>query len=52
MPTRSRRNPVVDYHVIFALLLSVLAVFAAGDIGGLGRRWAALPFVRDHAWLR
>jgi thiosulfate dehydrogenase [quinone] large subunit len=38
--------------VIFALLLITLAVVSAGDTWGLGRRWAALPVVRDHAWLR
>ncbi|MEE1786718.1 hypothetical protein PUR71_28010 [Streptomyces sp. SP17BM10] len=45
-------NPVADYHLIYALLLVALAATAAGDTWGLGRRWAALPFVRDHAWLR
>ncbi|MFI6847761.1 hypothetical protein OG535_29615 [Kitasatospora sp. NBC_00085] len=45
-------NPVADYHLVYALLLIVLAVTAAGDSWGLGRRWAALPVVRDHPWLR
>jgi thiosulfate dehydrogenase [quinone] large subunit len=45
-------NPVADYHLIYALLLVALAATAAGDTWGLGRRWAALPIVRDHAWLR
>jgi len=43
-------NPLVDYHVIYAIALIVVAVTAAGLTWGLGRRWAALPFVRDHRW--
>ena len=42
-------NPLVDYHVIYALALIVLAVTAAGNRWGLGRAWARLPFVRRHA---
>ncbi|MGW7543239.1 DoxX family membrane protein [Streptomyces sp. NPDC054770] len=45
-------NPFVDYHVIYALALIVLAAAAAGDALGLGRLWARLPVVRDHGWLR
>jgi thiosulfate dehydrogenase (quinone) large subunit len=42
-------NPVVDYHVIYALALIAVAVTHAGDRWGLGRRWARLPIVRRHA---
>ncbi|MEO5921270.1 MAG: DoxX family protein [Pseudolysinimonas sp.] len=45
-------NPVVDYHIIYALALIVIAVLAAGDTFGLGRIWRKLPFVRSQAWLR
>ncbi|MFJ3306683.1 hypothetical protein ACIPSA_26880 [Streptomyces sp. NPDC086549] len=45
-------NPFVDYHVIYAVTLIVLAAVAAGDTLGAGRLWAKLPFVRDHGWLR
>lgn len=45
-------NPLTDYHFIYAVALIVLAVTYAGDTWGLGRLWARLPFVRDHAWLR
>ncbi|MEV0537962.1 hypothetical protein [Kitasatospora sp. NPDC050463] len=45
-------NPVADYHLVYALLLIALAATGAGDTWGLGRRWAALPIVRDHSWLR
>ncbi|MEV4611571.1 hypothetical protein AB0K43_03070 [Kitasatospora sp. NPDC049258] len=45
-------NPVADYHLVYALLLIALAAVGAGDTWGFGRRWAALPIVRAHAWLR
>ncbi|MED7955084.1 hypothetical protein PUR61_24585 [Streptomyces sp. BE20] len=45
-------NPLLDYHVLYALVLIVLAVTGSGATWGLGRRWAALPVVRDNAWLR
>jgi thiosulfate dehydrogenase [quinone] large subunit len=45
-------NPVVDYHVVYAVLLIVLAAVGAGNTWGLGRIWASLPLVRNHAWLR
>ncbi|NMR21670.1 DoxX family membrane protein [Cellulomonas fimi] len=45
-------NPLVEYHVIYALVLIVSAVLLAGDTWGLGRRWARLPLVQKAAWLR
>ncbi|MFI9583857.1 hypothetical protein ACIHCQ_18885 [Streptomyces sp. NPDC052236] len=45
-------NPFVDYHLIYAVVLIVLAVTAAGSTWGLGRRWARLPFVSRNGWLR
>ena len=45
-------NPIVDYHVIYAIALIAAAVTYAGDTWGLGRLWAALPVVRRNPWLR
>jgi len=45
-------NPLVDYHVIYAVVLIALAAAGAGATLGLGRLWAELPFVRDNRWLR
>ena len=42
-------NPLVGYHVIYALALIVAAATFAGDRFGLGRSWARLPFVRRHS---
>ncbi|MEJ2854091.1 MULTISPECIES: hypothetical protein [unclassified Saccharothrix] len=50
-PTMST-NPIVDYHIVYALTLIALAWTSAGDTWGLGRRWAAIPQVHDNAWLR
>jgi thiosulfate dehydrogenase (quinone) large subunit len=44
-------NPITDYHVIYALVLVVLALSYAGHTWGLGRIWAKLPFVRKNRWL-
>jgi thiosulfate dehydrogenase (quinone) large subunit len=44
-------NPIVDYHIIYALALIALALTYAGHTWGLGRRWAGLPLVRRNRWL-
>jgi thiosulfate dehydrogenase [quinone] large subunit len=49
-PTMST-NPIVDYHLIYALVLIALALTYAGHTWGLGKRWAKLPFVRRNRWL-
>jgi thiosulfate dehydrogenase [quinone] large subunit len=43
-------NPLVDYHLIYAIVLVVLAATYAGTTWGLGRIWAKLPFVSEHRW--
>ena len=45
-------NPAVDYHIIYALALIVVAATAAGDTWGLGAWWKTLPLVRTAPWLR
>jgi thiosulfate dehydrogenase (quinone) large subunit len=42
-------NPLVDYHVIYAVALIVVAVTHAGDRFGFGRIWARLPFVQRYS---
>jgi thiosulfate dehydrogenase [quinone] large subunit len=41
-------NPVIDYHVIYAIALIVVALTHAGDRVGLGEAWARVPFVARH----
>lgn len=43
-------NPLVDYHLLYAIVLIVLAACYAGTTWGLGRRWSRLPFVQSHRW--
>ncbi len=50
-PTGST-NPIVDYHIIYALALIAVAATAVGAVWGLSRRWAALPVVQRNPWLR
>jgi thiosulfate dehydrogenase (quinone) large subunit len=44
-------NPIIDYHVIYAITAVVLALTYAGHTWGLGRWWASLPFVQRYRWL-
>ena len=47
--TRST-NPFLDDHLVYALVLIVLAVVAAGNYFGLGRWWAGVT--AGKSWLR
>ena len=47
--TRST-NPFLDDHLVYALVLIVLAVVAAGNYFGLGRWWAGVT--GGKSWLR
>jgi thiosulfate dehydrogenase [quinone] large subunit len=44
-------NPIVDSHVVYAIVLIVLALLAAGRTWGFGRAWAKLSFVQRNRWL-
>jgi thiosulfate dehydrogenase (quinone) large subunit len=44
-------NPIVDYHIIYALALIVVALTYAGNTWGFGKLWAKLPFVQRNRWL-
>ena len=44
-------NPIVDYHVIYALVAIVAALAYAGHTWGLGRTWSRLPIVQKNRWL-
>ena len=45
-------NPFMDDHLIYAGVLALLALTAAGDTLGLGRAWSRLPIVQRHPWLK
>jgi thiosulfate dehydrogenase [quinone] large subunit len=44
-------NPIIDSHVIYALVLIVAAAAYAGNTWGLGKIWTNIPFVRRNRWL-
>jgi thiosulfate dehydrogenase (quinone) large subunit len=44
-------NPVVDDHIVGALVLVALALVHAGDTFGLGRWWKSQPIVQTNRWL-
>ena len=49
-PTGST-NPFVDYHLVFAAALVVLAILAAGRTWGLGKKWQSTTLVKRLPWL-
>ena len=44
-------NPIVDDHILGALVVVLLALTHAGDTLGLGRWWKRQPLVRRNPWL-
>jgi thiosulfate dehydrogenase [quinone] large subunit len=45
-------NPFVDSHIIYALVLVVLALTAAGNTWGLGERWSRTRLVQRLPFLK
>lgn len=45
-------NPFMDDHLIYALVLVVLALTASGRTLGLGKMWERLPVVNRYGFLR
>jgi thiosulfate dehydrogenase [quinone] large subunit len=45
-------NPLIDYHLVYALVTIVAALTAAGHTWGLGRTWAATNLVKRLPWLK
>jgi thiosulfate dehydrogenase [quinone] large subunit len=45
-------NPILDYHILYALVMIWLAAAAAGNTWGLGKAWANIDLVRKYPWLR
>ena len=45
-------NPFMDDHLVYAGVLAVLALTAAGNTLGLGKQWTKLPIVQRLPWLK
>jgi len=45
-------NPFLDDHIVYALVLVVLALTAAGDTWGLGARWSRTRLVQRLPFLK
>ena len=50
-PLTASNNPLVDYHIIYALALIAVAATYAGDTWGFGVPWRNLSIVRSQPWL-
>jgi thiosulfate dehydrogenase [quinone] large subunit len=44
-------NPLVDYHIVYALALIVIVLTTDPLRTLAGRVWTAIPFVGHHSWL-
>lgn len=44
-------NPIVDDHVVYAIILLGMTFVHAGSTWGLGRWWTSTKMVRDHPML-
>src|SRR3954447_8817946 len=45
-------NLFMDDHIVYALVLGLLALIGAGRTFGLGKVWEKIPFVQDHGYLK
>jgi thiosulfate dehydrogenase [quinone] large subunit len=45
----SSTNPFLDYHLVFAVGLLIVATLGNASSWGLGQWWANRPVVRDHS---
>ena len=45
-------NPFMDNHLVYALVLVLLALMGAGKTLGLGNRWEATPVGRRNGFLK
>jgi thiosulfate dehydrogenase [quinone] large subunit len=45
-------NPFMDDHLIYAMVLVLLALTSAGRTFGLGRVWEKVPLVQKYGWLK
>jgi thiosulfate dehydrogenase [quinone] large subunit len=44
-------NPLIDYHIIYGLVLVLLASLHAGNTWGAGKAWKNISVVRRMPWL-
>jgi thiosulfate dehydrogenase [quinone] large subunit len=49
---RPENNPFMDDHLIYAMVLVILALTAAGRTFGLGTRWERLSIVQRYGFLK
>lgn len=45
-------NPIVDEHIIYALVLATFFYLPVGNWWGLGRKWSSLSLVKKLPWLK
>jgi thiosulfate dehydrogenase (quinone) large subunit len=49
--TVASNNPIVDDHLVYAIVLVVLMLFTAERTWGLGKWWQSTSIVQRFPWL-
>jgi thiosulfate dehydrogenase [quinone] large subunit len=44
-------NPIMDDHLIYAMVLFLMAWLNVGNMYGIGKWWKSRPFVQKNRWL-
>ena len=52
VPAETANNLFMEDHLIYAMVLILLAAVGAGRTLGLGRAWESASIVKRHGWLR
>ncbi|PJA89566.1 MAG: hypothetical protein CO137_03595 [Candidatus Magasanikbacteria bacterium CG_4_9_14_3_um_filter_32_9] len=45
-------HPIIDEHIIYALLLILLSTTNSGEVLGMGKWWSKTKCVKKYAWLK
>ncbi len=45
-------HPIIDEHIIYALVLILLASTNSGEVWGMGKWWSKTKCVKKYSWLK
>ena len=45
-------NPILDEHIVYAIILIGIAVLRPGEVLGLGRMWSEMEVVKNYPILQ
>jgi len=47
-----KNNPLIDEHIIYAIIFVLLILFDSGNYFGLGKKWKNFRFVKKYKFLK